>query len=40
MKKQFKYKLRRLIFAYIPFITLWTSIFILAAVRAGIYVVG
>lgn len=39
MKKQFKYKLRRVI-AYSMFTTLWTGIFILGFIKAGIYVVG
>lgn len=30
MKKQFKYRLRRVIFAYIPFIVMWDAMFIMA----------
>ena len=33
MKKQFKYKLRRVIFAYIPFILMWDGMFIYYLVK-------
>jgi len=33
MKKQFKYKVRRLLFLYIPFILLWDAMFIYAMVK-------
>ena len=33
MKKQFKYRLRRVIFAYIPFIVMWDAMFISYLVR-------
>jgi hypothetical protein len=33
MKKQLKYKIRRLLFLYIPFILLWDGMFIYAMFR-------
>lgn len=33
MKKQFKYKLRRALLIYIPFYTIWTSMFVYAMVK-------
>lgn len=38
MKKQFKYKLRRAMFIYLPSILIMDSIFILALIKGGIYV--
>lgn len=33
MKKQFKYKLRRVVFLYIPFIAMWDFIFVYAMMK-------
>lgn len=33
MKKQFKYKLRRVMFAYIPFILFWDGMFICTLIK-------
>lgn len=38
MRKELKYRIRRLIFLYIPFIALIAGIEILACIKAGIYV--
>ena len=38
MKKEFKYRLRRVVFLYTPFILLVTLIEIYAFVKAGIFV--
>ena len=39
MKKGIKYKIRRIIFLYIPTILLWVGLFILGCIKAGIYVI-
>ena len=37
MKKQFKYRLRRVIFAYIPFILFWDAMFIMALNEVNLF---
>ncbi len=38
MKKDLKYKVRRLIFLYIPITILYIGIMVLALIKSGIYV--
>lgn len=40
MKKEFKYKLRRLVFMYIPSFLILDTLGFIALVKAGIYVIG
>lgn len=39
MKKNMKYKIRRLIFLYFPIIVIFDVIFIIMLVQSGIYVI-